>query len=304
MNITLRQLDIFESVATHLNYTKAAKTLHLSQPAVSMQIKQLEDNIGMPLFERVGKKITLTEAGYELSRYCHNISRQLEEAKQVLSEMRGLGRGELRLAVASTANYFLPKLLADFCARHPGIKISLDVTNKEGLLDKLDSNAVDMAIMGQPTAGKELVGVPFLENLLVVIASPHHPLVYRRKIPLAMLQNEVFIVREKGSGTRKAVERFCQSHQFIRPSDMEMSSSEAIKQAVQADLGLGIVSRHTLEMELELKLLCELDVQDFPIVRHWHIVYREGKRFSAVAEAFRLFIQHEAQGLLGEQPDF
>ena len=230
MNITLRQLKVFEAVARHLNYTRAAEELFLTQPAVSMQIKQLEREVGHSLFEQLGKKIYLTDPGQEVYRYSQAISRQLDEMVQVLEEMKGLQHGRLKLAVASTANYFVPNLLGVFSQRYRGVTVDIEVTNRENLLKALAANAVDFAIMGQPPDGLRLEAYPFLENPLVAIAPPDHPLAAQRHIPLEKLANETFIMRESGSGTRAALERFLTAHggvSFTRT--MEMNSNEAIK---------------------------------------------------------------------------
>lgn len=298
MNVTLRQLSVFESVARHLSFTRAAEELFLTQPAVSMQIKQLEENVGLPLFEQLGKKIFLTEAGRELYHYSRVIAQQLAEAEAVLEELRGVTRGRLDISVASTANYFATRLLAAFVRRYEGISFSLDVTNRETLLRQLENNERDLVIMGKPPEGMDLATEAFMENPLVVIAAPDHPLAKERKISLARLQEETFVVRERGSGTRIAMERFFAEHHAKLTAGMEMTSNEAIKQAVSAGLGLGIVSIHTLALELQLGCLTVLDVENFPILRHWYLVHRAGKRLSPVAQAFRDFVLSEAAGML------
>lgn len=298
MNVTLRQLQVFESVARNSSYTRAAEELHLTQPAVSMQIKQLEDSLGLPLFEQLGKKIYLTEAGREMYHYARAIAQQLREAEGVLESLKGVKRGRLEVAVASTANYFATRLLAAFSQRYENTTISLDVTNREGLLKHLDANDVDLVIMGQPPEGLDLVVEPFMKNPLVVIASPNHALAKKKKIPLQRLQQETFVVRELGSGTRTAMERFFTEKGIQLSTGMDMSSNEAIKQAVQAGLGLGIVSIHTLEPELEVGRLVVLDVQSFPIMRHWYVVHRLGKRLSPVAQVFKDFVLHEAHRMV------
>lgn len=298
MNLTLRQLNIFEAVSRHLSFTRASKELHLTQPAVSMQIKQLEDEVGLPLFEQVGKKVFLTDAGKEMQRYAISIQATLAEASLVFDEMRGLERGRLHISVASTANYFVPQLLAFFCQRHPNVRVSLDVTNRDRLLDALAANETDLVIMGKPPANMELVAESFMDNPLVVIAPPGHPLAGSKDIPLERLQEETFLVREQGSGTRSATERFFVEHGVAMSSTMEMSSSEAIKQGVEAGLGFGLLSLHTLEMELTLKRLVILDVRDLPILRNWYIMHRAGKRLSAVAQSFKDFVIKDAANIL------
>jgi len=296
MNITIRQLKIFEAVTQHLSYTRAAELLFLTQPAVSMQIKQLESEVGIPLFERLGKKLFLTEAGEELLIYARNISQQLVELNDVMDEIRGSERGRLTIAVATTANYFALKLLGEFYKRFSGTTINLDVTNRESLLKHLNENTVDMVIMGQPPESMDVEATPFLDNPLVVIAPKGHSLSGQKSIPLSVLQQETFIMREHGSGTRIAMERFFEQSGYSISSVMEMSSNEAINQAVEAGLGLGIVSQHTLELELALGRLEILDVESFPIMRHWYLVHRHGKRLTALISAFkRLVIEDSAE---------
>src|SRR3569832_886087 len=293
VNITFRQLQVFEAVARNASYTRAAEELHLSQPAVSMQVKLLEDQVGLPLFEQLGKKIYLTEAGREMHRYSRAIAQQLHEAERVLAELKGVKRGRLSIAVASTANYFATRLLATFSQRYADVTISLDVTNRAGLLRHLDDNDDDLVIMGRPPQGLDLIAEPFMKNPLVIIAPPAHPLIGEKKIPLSRIQQETFVVRERGSGTRNAMELFFADKGVQITTGMEMNSNEAIKQAVAAGLGLGIVSILTLEMELDLERLAVLDVEAFPIIRHWYVVHRQGKRLSPVAQVFKAFVLNE-----------
>lgn len=270
----------------------------MTQPAVSMQIKQLEQNVELPLFEHMGKKVFLTEAGNEMYHYSRSIAQLLGEADEVFEELKGMQRGHLAISVASTANYFATRLLAAFSKRFESITFSLDVTNRKTLMNQLEANEKDLVIMGKPPENIDLVAEPFMENPLVVIASPSHPLVGKKGIPLISLQEESFVVREHGSGTRIAMERFFAEHKVSLHTGMEMNSNEAIKLAVEAGLGLGIVSIHTMELELELKRLVVLDVELFPILRHWYVVYRQGKRLSPVAHAFRQFVLDEASKLV------
>jgi len=303
MNITLKQLKILEAVVEHNSYTDAAKALYMTQPAVSMQIKQMEGQIGLPLFEREGKQVSLTEAGGELLHYARMIRQQLDEAELMIEELKGLKRGKLHLTMASTANYFAPQLIAAFLHDYPGAQVTLDVTNRTGLLNALDNNSTDMVIMGKPPKGHNVTAIRFMDNPLVVIASPGHPLASQKTlIPLRQLADEPFIVRERASGTRIAAERFFALHDMQLKAGMEMNRSEAIKQAVMAELGLGIVSLHTIEMELALERLVVLKIEDFPIMRQWHIVYRKGKRFAAIPEAFKNYVLEHAEQLINILP--
>ncbi|MCF7822200.1 MAG: LysR family transcriptional regulator [Mariprofundaceae bacterium] len=298
MNITLKQMKILEAVVEHRSYTAASKALFMTQPAVSMQIKQMEEQIGLPLFEREGKQVTATEAGIELFHYAQSIRHQLDEAEQVFEELKGLKRGKLHLTMASTANYFAPQLIAAFHHEFPGAQVTLDVTNRSGLLDALDNNSTDMAIMGRPPEGHSLTGIPFINNPLVVVAYPEHPLADKKGIRLSEVADESFIVRERDSGTRMAADRFFAEHGLELTPGTVMNRSEAIKQAVMAELGLGIVSLHTIEMELALKRLVVLNVEDFPIMRKWYIVHRNGKRFAAIPDAFKNFVLSHARELI------
>ena len=297
MHITFRQLTVLEAVARNLSFTKAADELHLTQPAVSMQIKQIEESIGLPLFEQIGKKVFLTEAGHEMYNYCRSIQQQLEEAESVIENLKGVKQGKLSIAVASTANYFAPKILAGFNKLHDSVTINLDVTNREGLLQHLENNDTDVVIMGRPPKDMDLEAESFMENPLVLIAAPDHPLVRQDYISIKDLQKETFILREVGSGTRTAIEQFFTEQGAQLATTINMSSNEAIKQAVQAGLGLGIVSIHTLELELELNRVAIIKAEGFPILRHWYIVYRKGKRLSPIANAFRDFVINQARDL-------
>lgn len=302
MHLTLRQLRVFEAVASHLSFTQAAKALHLSQPAVSMQIKQLEENVGLPLLEKLGKQIHLTEAGREIYHYSRSIGQLLTEAEEVIDGLKGAHQGRLTISVASTANYFIPALMGTFHDRFPGVTVSLNVTNRETLLDQLNENEVDLVVMGQPPRDIDLDSGTFMENPLVIIAPPDHPLAHEANIPMTRMEDETFLTRERGSGTRSAIERFFAQHEVLLNTGMEIASNEAIKQSVQAGLGLGLLSRDTLDMELALNKLVILDVEDFPIVRHWYVMHRKGKRLSVVAQAFKQFLLNEANALLHAAP--
>jgi DNA-binding transcriptional LysR family regulator len=287
---TLRQLQVFESVADELSFTRASEKLHLSQPAVSIQVKQLEEGVGLPLFEHVGKRISLTEAGWIIYRCSQTIRSVLEDAGEQIDELVGIQRGKLEITVATTASYFASRILAGFAHRFPQIAISLDVTNREGLLQQLELNQCDLVIMGEPPKGKRLNSMPIMENPLVIIAAPTHPLAGRQGIPVKELGKQAFVFREPGSGTRAAITRFFEEKGVSIQVTMEMTSNEAIKQTVQAGLGLGIVSRHTVELELETGSLVELDVRHFPLKRYWYLVRRSDKQLSPVAQRFASYV--------------
>jgi DNA-binding transcriptional LysR family regulator len=288
--LTLRQFRVFDAVARHLSFSRAAEELHLSQPAVSMQVKGLEDIVGLPLTEQLGKKIFLTEAGREVLHASQAITARLNDLQHNLAQLRSIDTGRLNIASTSTVNAVATDILARFRGRHPGVAIHLDVSNRAEVLDQLVGNRIDLAIMGQVPDGLGLEATRFMDNPLVVIATPDHPLARKKRISVRELASESFLVREAGSGTRGAMERFFAARGLEIRSSMEMSSNEAIKQAVQAGLGLGILSLQTLEMELALKRLTVLKVEGFPIMRHWYIVHRADKRLSPVAQAFKEFV--------------
>jgi DNA-binding transcriptional LysR family regulator len=294
MHLTLRQIEVFNAVVKHQNYTHAAKALHLSQPAVSMQVRQLEDSIGLALFEHVGKTIHLTEAGKHMHSYGRSMMDLLGEADAVFEAIKGVESGELSISVATTASTFATRLLAAFSKQHEGITISLDITNRQALRRQLENNEPDLVIMGQPPEGVEVEAEEIMENPLVLIAPADHPLVGEKGISLDHFEEENFVVREQGSGTRHATERFFNLHGVSFNTAIEMTSNEAIKQAVEAGLGLGIVSIHTLELELETQRIKILDVEYFPILRHWFVLQRKGKRLSPAASAFKSFVLKEA----------
>lgn len=298
MNITMRQLEVFEAVARLLSYTLASKELHLSQPAVSMQIKQLEENTGIPLFEQMGRKVYLTEAGREMYHYSRTIAAQFNELDEVFKQLKGVKSGRLEITVATTANAFATRMLSMFSKQYAGSTVSLEVTNREHLLRQLAENEKDIAIMGRPPKDHDLQAESFADNPLVVVAAYEHPLASKENISLKTLQNETFVVREKGSGTRTAMQRFFEEHNMEMTSSMEMNENEAIKQAVQAGMGLGVVSLHTLELELETKRLVILDVEGFPIIRHWYLVHRKDKRLSPITQAFKNFVLSEGRNLM------
>jgi len=294
MHLSLRKIHVFAAVAEHESYTRAAEKLHMSQPAVSMQIKQLEEDTGIALFERQGRRMRLTIAGKELEQYAIQVLHAYHDMLGAAEELREVSRGQLVVSVATTANYFTTKLLAEFNTQNESVTVTLDVTNRQKLLDQLENYEPDLVIMGEPPRGFNLLSERLMENPLVVIASPKHRLANQENIPLVDMASEQFAMREQGSGTRSAIERHLKQLGVECQTSMEMSSNETIKHAVEAGLGLGIVSLHTIQPELDSGRLVTLDVESFPIQRHWHIVTRKGKRLSPVARLFRDFIKQEA----------
>ena len=299
LHVTLRQLQVFESAARHLSFSRAAEELHLSQPGVSMQIKQLEGAVGQPLFEQAGKRLFLTEVGREVQRASQAVAQQLADLEGTLHDLAGLKQGAITVGVVSTVSSFAIRLISQFRHLHPEVRITLNVVNREQLLVQLGNNAVDLALMGQPPAGHDLEATPFMENPLVVIAPYNHPMSKQRHISLSRIAEESFVVREPGSGTRGATEAFFQSHGLVLRAAMEMNKNEAIKQAVEAGLGLAVVSRHTVTLELAARRLTTLDVEGFPIRRQWHLVNRQNKHFSLAAKAFAQFVITQAPRSVG-----
>lgn len=290
MQPSLRQLKIFDSVARHLSYTRAAEELHLTQPAVFTQIKQLEETMGQALIERMGKKLYLSPAGREVQATGREMLDSLDRLEMRLSDLQGLKRGRLKLSMVTTAKYLVPRLLGEFCARYPGIEASLIVSNRENLLARISANEDDLTILGVPPEGMEVEARAIADNPLVVIARDDHPLAGMKRIPLARIAEEPFIVRESGSGTRLAIERFFAERGLGLSVRMELGSNEAIKQAIAGGLGISVLSQHTIALEGQGGLLRTLDVQGFPLMRKWYVVYPKGRHLSAVAEAFMEYL--------------
>ncbi|HET9594219.1 MAG TPA: LysR substrate-binding domain-containing protein [Anaeromyxobacteraceae bacterium] len=295
---TLRQLRIFAAVARHLSYTRAAGELGLTQPAVSMGVRALEARAGLPLLERAGRGVALTAAGDELLPHAQATLRTLQEAEDALRALRGLEAGRVAIAVVSTAKYFAPRLLALFSRRHPGIELRLAVHNREAVLRLLLENEVDLALMGTPPRQLETTAFPFARHPLVVIAAPDHPLAGQRRIAVEALAREPFLVREPGSGTRAAMERFFAEHGAAPAATTEISSNETIKQAVMAGMGLGFISQHAIGLELATGHLVLLHVAGLPVMRAWNVVHRAEKRLAPAAQAFKRFVLREGRAFL------
>ncbi|QBM27218.1 MULTISPECIES: LysR family transcriptional regulator [Hydrogenophaga] len=284
---TLHQLRIFHAVAQNGSFARAAEALHLSPPTLSLQVKQLSESVGQPLFEQLGKKIYLTAAGRTLAAACEDIEARMERLGEDLAALQGVERGSVKLAILTTVKYTVPKLLGGFCAAHPGIDVAMVVGNREKLLQRLAGNEDDLYIMGQPPDQMDVVSEAFADNPLVLVAPPDHPLVGKKRIAPERLRSEPFILREPGSGTRLTSEKFFADHGITMKNRLEVGSNEAIKQTVAGGLGLAVLSAHTVTAELALGELVQLDVRGFPLIRRWHVVVPRGKRLSAAAQAFK-----------------
>ena len=295
LHITIRQLLVFASVAKHLSFTRASEELHLTQPAVSMQIKQLEKSVGLKLFEQIGKKIYLTEAGSVVLEHAISITSKLNSIENDLEQLKGIDGGRLTVCIASTVNYFATRLISRFSQAHPSVQISLDVTNRHDLLKRLEVNEPDLVLMGRPPSSADLISTAFMDNPLVIISNPHHPLANQENIPIERLSDETFVLREQGSGTRAAMESMFKKYSIEPNVSTQLSGNESIKQAVEAGLGLALVSFHTVDLELKANRLATLDVQHFPILKKWHIGRRSGKQLSATAHVFWEFVLAESE---------
>jgi LysR family transcriptional regulator, low CO2-responsive transcriptional regulator len=291
---TLHQLKVFETVARLTSITRAAEELSLTQPTVSMQIKQLTQNVGVPLFEQIGKKLYLTQSGQELLITCREIFDRLSRFEMKIADFQGMKQGKLKIATITTTKYFMPRAIAPFCKLYPGIDVALEITNHERVLDRLNENLDDLYIISKIPDRLDVALHPFLENPLVVIAPKSHPLAQEKNIPISKLQNEAFIMRERGSGTRAAVEQLFAQHGVSVKVRLELGGNEAIKQAIGVGLGISVLSQHTFTAEAEMSGLTILDVQHFPIERHWYAIYPADKQLSLVASTFFDFLQQES----------
>lgn len=297
MNVTFRQLKLFNALAETRSVTAAARMMHITQPTASMQLKELASTVGMPLFEIIAKKIYLTALGNELAATARRISNEWEFFEQHVSGINGLTKGNLKIAVVSTAKYFIPKMLGSFCEKHPDIDIALEILNRDGVIKRLEQNMDDMYIMSMPPLNIEIEDEVFMPNPLVIIAAKHHPLSDRKSIELNELKSERFILRELGSGTRTASAIQFKKKNFKPDIRLELGSNESIKQSVAAGLGLGLISMHALNDYPYLEDICILNISDFPIHSSWHIVTSTGKKLSPIAKIFHDHLLNEAKNL-------
>lgn len=300
-NATFRQLRVFSEVARHLSFAKAADVLHVTPPAVTMQIRELETQLAMPLFERNGRQVALTTVGEYMLVYARKMLATLKDAEDAAARFQKLEIGTLTIGMVSTAKYFLPRLLAEFRHDHDGIDIKLAVGNREQLVKMLHANEVDIAIMGRPPKELATRAEPFAAHPHVFVAPVGHPLAAQGQLSAYALRGQSFIVREQGSGTRAALEKFLLTARIEPRITMEMASNETIKQAVMAGMALSFLSLHTLGLELDNRLIAQLDVQGAPVVRAWNVVHTLSKILSPAAEAFRYFVLERGEAYLAEQ---
>ena len=297
-HLTLRQLQIFEAVVRLGGYTRAAEALHLTQPTVSMQVKKLCDAFDQPLLERIGRKIHPTAVGRDVYAAAQDILARLTLLADTTTEVDGVLKGELRIAAITTAKYFMPHLLGAFIARHPQVRPRLTVTNRAKMIARLQANEDDLLVMGQVPTELAVKAHPFIDNELLVVARPDHPLAGDGNISLERLSRERCLVREAGSGTRQAVDRVFAGEGITLTPFMELGSTEAIKQGVMADLGWSVLSRYNLRLELAGGHIAILDVQGFPLIRRWYAVHLHNKTLSPTARTFLEFILDESGAIL------
>lgn len=300
-NATLRQLRVFASVAKHLSFVRAAEELSLTAPAVSMQIKELEAAVGLPVFDRTSRQVSLTMVGEYVLAHSRRVLSAMRDAEDLVARFRGLKAGPLDVGMVSTAEYFLPRLLAQFHQEHPGIVIRLQVAhNREQIMNLMQEGNIELAIMGRPPEGGGTRAEPFAMHPHILVTSTGHPFTRMEAVPARALADEGFIVREPNSGTRTALDEYMRSHHMTPRIVMQMSSNEAIKQAVMAGMGISLLSRHTVGLELDHRLIAAPDTEGLPVVRRWHVVNNLAKTLSPAAEAFRYFILERGEAYLAK----
>ncbi|RSZ41132.1 MULTISPECIES: LysR family transcriptional regulator [unclassified Variovorax] len=297
---TLRQLKVFEAVARLLSFSRAAEELHLTQPAVSTQVRKLEEHAGNALFEQFGKKIYLTPPGTELLQISRAIIQQFEAAEHAMMQFKGVSGGKLNVGVISAGDYFFPRLLVEFASRHQGVTLNFTVHNRAGLLTHIAENLTDLAIMVRPPTDLDTVNQPFAPHPYVIVAAPGHPLVGEKKIAMQRLMREPFVVREKASDTWHSMEDGFGGDLSGINVAMEIRSTETIKQAVIAGMGVSFVSAHTVSQELRAGSLRVLDVEGFPLMLNWYVVHRRSKRLPPVAQAFKDFLLSDGPSLISQ----
>lgn len=298
--VTLRQLQIFLVAAEALSFQRAAEALELTPPAVSMQMGRLGEELGVPLFEKQGRQLVLTPAGETLLPYARRIAQLLREAADAIGGAQDIARHTLTVAMVTTSRNFGPQLVARFQAQHAEAKVDIRIGNRREVIELMERDEADLALMGRVPGRVEVEASPFADHPYVVIAAPEHPLARERAIDPERLSEEVFIARESGSGTRIVMEHFFADRGLGMPRLQEMSSNENIKQAVMAKMGLAVISRHTLSLELLAGRLVELDVQGMPEMRSWRVVRLKGKVLNPVGEQFWQFVEEQGPGFMKE----
>jgi DNA-binding transcriptional LysR family regulator len=300
-NATLRQLRIFASVGRHLSFIRAAEELKLTAPAVSMQIKELEAEVGLPLFDRTSRQVSLTMVGEYVLAHTRRVLAEMRNAEDLVARFRGLQTGPLDVGMVSTAKYFLPRMLAQFRQDHPGIEIRLQVANNRAeIVALMQQGAIELAVMGRPPLGWPSRAEPFAMHPHVLVTAIDHPFTRMELVQASALLDEGFIVREPGSGTRAALDEYMQAHQMTPRVAMQMSSNEAIKQAVMAGMGISLLSLHTIGLELDHHLIAVPETEGLPVMRRWHVVNNLAKTLSPAAEAFRYFILEHGEAFLAK----
>ena len=295
---TLRQLKVFEAVARHRSFSRAAEELHLTQPAVSTQVRKLEDHAGLPLFEQLGKKIHLTPAGAQMLQSSREIIQKFQEAEEAMAQYKGVSGGRLNVSVISAGDYFFPRLLVEFAQRHAGVTLNFGVCNREELLAQLKENVTDLAVMVRPPEDADTVAEPFAPHPYVIVAAPTHPLAKTPRIAMSRIVREPFVVREKGSDTWNSMMDGFGTQLANVNITMEIRSTETIKQAVMAGMGVSFLSAHTVSRELQAGSLVVLDVQGLPLMLNWFVVHRRAKRLPPVAQAFKNFLMQDGAALI------
>jgi len=301
-NATLRQLRVFESAARHLSLTRAAEELHLTPPAVSIQVRQLEGHAKASLFERSGRGLRLTQAGEAVLVHTREVLAQIRGAEEAIADLEALGRGLLDVAVINAGDHFFPWLVAAFRELHPGIRVRITVRNRDDLLGRLAAHEMDLAVMSHPPSEPGFAATAFAPHPHVIVAAPRHALAARRRVPLASIAREPLLTREPGSATRLAMDQAFAEGGVVPNVEMEIASNETLKQAVAAGLGIGFLSAHAVLNEVERGTLAVVDVQGFPVMRQWYVVRLGARRLPRIAQAFERFLLERGAGLIGAPP--
>ena len=290
MNISFRQLKLFLALADAGSVSAAARATHVTQPTASMQLKDVTQSVGLPLYEVISKKVYLTDAGLALAQTARDMLRSWEAFEQTVDATKGMTRGKLKVAVVSTAKYFMPRMIGGFCQKYPPIDVSLEILNRDGVMNRMRDNLDDLYIMSQPPLDRDLLDEVLMVNPVVLIASTRNPLAKKLSQSLANLSDHRFILREKGSGTRMCVDQYFKKQKFSPDIRMELGSNEAIKEAVAGGLGIGVVSQHALHGLKKEHGVTVIDVKGFPLVSYWHMVHPAQKKLSPIANAFKKYL--------------